>query len=93
VAIANERITNASQPKIAFFRCRALQRPTRWAKLIDCGSGASGLGALDGMGVTLVALVAAVATLARAIVCGRRRPSGLGFGFLSDFEDANHERR
>jgi hypothetical protein len=58
VPIANERIVNASQPKIAFYRCRALQRPTRWAKFIDRGSGASGLGALDGVGVTLVALVA-----------------------------------
>ena len=38
--MANARITNASQPQNAFFRCLLLQRAMRAARLCDAGRGA-----------------------------------------------------
>jgi hypothetical protein len=34
--IAIDTMTKASQPKIAVFRCRALQRPARAANVLAC---------------------------------------------------------
>ena len=39
IPIANEAITNASQPNVAVFQWLALQRPIRAAMLLDCFRG------------------------------------------------------
>src|SRR5262245_46277050 len=78
--IANDATTNASQPKIAIFRCLALQRPMRAAMLVLCFRGDIS-GSFPGSDVTSPGChPSALPTVRRSGVlgCGYPHPRGSG---------------